>query len=278
MPRTARPTSSIDRAPTGIEGLDALLGGGLPRGRATVLVGGPGAGKSVLALQALVEGARRFREPGILVAFEEDRARIIANASGLGWDIPALERRNLFLLNAQPHLDVVSSGSFDLEGLLSALDGIVRAKGAKRIVFDAVDVVTSLLEDPAARRRELYRLHEWLLARKLTTIFTAKTDGEGSPADDPLPQMQFMVDCVIKLVAETTDGLSHRYLRVTKYRGSDFVANDSPMVIGATGVEVVGQPGLSPSIVPASSERLSTGVQRLDAMLNGGYFRGSTTL
>ena len=268
----------ILKAPTGVEGLDALTGGGLPRGRSTVVVGGPGAGKTTLALQFLVDGARTQGEPGIFVAFEESRDRIVANVASFGWDLAGLERRHLLFLNAQPQVDMVTSGTFDLEGLLAALDGLVRRRKVKRIVFDAVDVVTALLDDPGARRRELFRLHEWLLARGLTAILTAKAGGEGDPTREPLTQLQFMVDCVVELRATMHDGLSHRDLRVLKFRGSDFVANESPLIIGERGMEVAGPIRPPQATTAASEERLSTGVDRLDTMLGGGYFRGSSTL
>src|SRR5215208_4511246 len=113
--RTHIPT----KAPTGITGLDEMTGGGLPRGRTTLLVGGPGSGKTILALQFLVNGAAR-REPGIFVAFEETPRRIVANASGFGGELEELERKKkLFFLDAQPRPELVQSGDFDFSGMLA---------------------------------------------------------------------------------------------------------------------------------------------------------------
>ncbi|HYO78580.1 MAG TPA: ATPase domain-containing protein, partial [Thermoanaerobaculia bacterium] len=86
----ATPVSPTAKAPTGIAGLDELTGGGLPRGRTTLLAGGSGSGKTILALQFLVNGAQHEHEPGIFVAFEETPARIIGNAATFGWNLPDL--------------------------------------------------------------------------------------------------------------------------------------------------------------------------------------------
>jgi circadian clock protein KaiC len=176
--KTVRPLVQLQaKAPTGITGLDEITGGGLPRGRTTLLVGGPGSGKTILALQFLVHGAEVCREPGIFVAFEETSKRILANAESFGWKLADLQRKKLFLLDAQPTPDLVQSGNFDLSGMIAALDAQATEMKAQRIVFDALDIVLALLPDPAAKRREVYRLHEWLLARELTGLITAKAGG-----------------------------------------------------------------------------------------------------
>src|SRR3954469_18393101 len=206
------------KAPTGITGVDEVTGGGVPRGRTTLVVGGPGSGKTIMALQFLVNGARDLDEPGIFVAFEETSPRIVANAESFGWKLPELRRKKLFFMDAQPKSDLVQSGSFDLSGMLAALDSKVRSMRARRIVFDALDIVLALLPDPAAKRREIYRLHDWLLARGLTGLITAKASGESSRAydDQSFDVLQFMVDCVVILNHSVVLGVSQRNLRVQK--------------------------------------------------------------
>ena len=115
------------KAPTGVTGLDEITGGGLPRGRTTLLLGGPGSGKTILGLQFLVNGVRDHDEPGIFVAFEETSKRLIANAEGFGWNAE-LRSRKVFFLDAQPQPDQVHSGTFDLSGMLSALGAFLQTK------------------------------------------------------------------------------------------------------------------------------------------------------
>jgi len=269
------------KAQTGIAGLDEITAGGLPRARTTLLLGGPGSGKTILSLQFLAHGAEKCKEPGIFVAFEESSKRVIANASSFGWKLESLRRqRRLFFLDAQPALDLVQSGSFDLNGMLAALEGQASAMKARRIVFDALDIVLALLPNAAARRREVYRLHEWLLARGLTGLITAKTGGDeaSSISQQPFGFMQFMVDCAIILNHDVVIGVSQRNLRVQKYRGSSFDENECPMIISNSGLEVATAPALSRVHAKVSNERVSSGVLRLDTMLGGGYYRGSSVL
>jgi circadian clock protein KaiC len=268
------------KAPTGIAGFDAITGGGLPRSRTTLLVGGPGSGKTIFALQFLVHGARDCREPGIFVAFEETSARIASNAGSFGWKLEELRRRKLSFLDAQPMPDLVQSGNFDLGGMLAALEARTKQMNARRIVFDALDVPLALLPDPAARRTEIYRLHEWLLAHELTGIITAKAGGDevSSITQQQFGFMQFMVDCAVILNHSVVDGVSQRNLRVQKYRGSSFDENESPFLIGASGLEVDATRTVGRINAKVSNERVSSGIKRLDTMLGGGYYRGASVL
>jgi circadian clock protein KaiC len=234
------PVKAPAKAPTGITGFDEITGGGLPRGRTTLLVGGPGSGKTIFGLQFLVHGARDCKEPGIFVAFEESSKRVVANAESFGWKLAELQREKLFFMDAQPLPDLVQSGDFDLSGMSAALEAKIKEIRARRIVFDALDVVLALLPDPAAKRREIYRLHEWLLARELTGIINlmAGQDETTSISQQPFGFMQFMVDCAVILNHSVVLGVSQRNLRVQKYRGSSFNEDESPFVIGKSGFEV----------------------------------------
>jgi len=274
------PTQAAHKAPTGISGFDAIAGGGLPRGRTTLLVGGPGSGKTVFALQFLVHGVQHCQEPGIFVALEETSQRILANASSFGWNITPAQRKKLFFLDAQPQPDLIQSGDFDLCGLLAALEAQALATGARRIVFDALDILLALLPDAAAQRREIYRLHAWLLSRELTGIITLKADADETNAISPQPFgfMQFMVDCAVILNHSVLLGVSQRSLRVQKYRGSSFDENESPFLIGNSGFEIAGARTLDSVDTQVTTERVSSGVERLDTMLGGGYYRGASVL
>jgi circadian clock protein KaiC len=267
-------------ASTGVTGFDEMTCGGLPRGRTTLVVGGPGSGKSVLALQFLAHGAGNCQEPGIFVAFEESSKSIVANAESFGWGLEKLQRKKLFIMDAQPPPDLIQAGNFDLGGMLAALDAQTQEMGAQRIVFDALDIVLAMLPDLAMKRREVHRLHEWLLARKLTGLITAKADADetNSIGQSPFRFMLFMVDCAVLLKHSVVLGVSQRNLRVQKYRGSSFDENESPFLIGKSGFEVAVARTLRRVDAEATKERVSSGVERLDTMLGGGYYRGASVL
>ena len=255
--------------------------GGLPRGRTTLVVGGPGCGKTIFSMQFLVHGAQACDEPGIFVAFEETIGRIRVNMAGFGWDIESLEPKRLFLVDAQPSPDLIQSGTFDLDGMLAALAGQAAAMGARRIVFDALDIVLALLPDAPTQRREVYRLHDWLVAHELTGIITAKANGaDANSADSPQPLgfMQFMVDCSVVLNHSIVRGVSQRNVRIQKYRGSTFNENEAAFVVGKSGFDVAITRMLGQVDATVDHERVTTGVDRLDTMLGGGYFRAASIL
>src|SRR6266436_4996533 len=269
--------TGLHKMPTGVEGFDAITGGGLPRNRTSLILGGPGGGKTVFALQTLVNGARQFGEPGIFVAFEENSRHILANAASFGWNLPKLEKKQLFFFDAKMGPDVIKGGEFDLSGMLAGIKAEADARGARRIVFDAVDALLSLLDDPLAERREIYRLDDWLSESGLTGIITAKSQGDDPFVGEGYGFMQFMADCVVALKLRVVDQIALRYVQVIKYRGSSFAENEAPLVIGASGMEVADISATT--VAPAASqERVSSGVERLDAMLGSGYFRGSSVL
>lgn len=251
--------------------------GGLPRGRLTLFFGGPGSGKTVLALQCLVHGAARLNEPGIFVALEESSRQVIANAGSFGWDLPALQQRKLFFLDASLRPNVIQAGKFELTALLSSLEVKVREMGARRVVFDGIDVLLTLLQSDAAERAELYRVYGWLIQHQLTGILTAKAVGPDPFAQPQYTYAAYMADCALRMERRHAGMVSEREISILKYRGSSFCENKAPFVIGPNGIEVAEQQAnLQPTL--SSTERLSTGVSRLNTMLNGGYFRGATTL
>jgi circadian clock protein KaiC len=278
--RSASVASATKKARSGIAGFDEMTGGGFPSGRTSLVVGGPGAGKTIFALQFLVHGAKSEGEPGIFVAFEETSSRIKMNIESFSWGLGQLGSNKLAFVDAQPDPDLVQSGNFDLGGLLAALEAQAQAIGAKRIVFDALDILLMLLPDPASQRREVYRLHGWLLNHGLTGLITAKAGIDASSPDSPQPfgYMQFMVDCAVLLDHRVIVGVSQRNLRVQKYRGSSFEENESPFVISKNGFDVAISRTLGAADAKVSTERVGTGVERLDTMLGGGYFRAATVL
>ncbi len=267
--------ASLKKTPTGMQGFDEITGGGLPLGRTSIIIGGPGSGKTVFALQTLINGARLCGERGIFVAFEENSRSVIANAASFGWELANQDK--LLFMDAGMSPDVVQSGRFDVGGLLSGIRTRFAENRATRIVFDSIDVLLALLDDPFTERQELYRIQDWLAANDVTGIVTARCrarNGFGAVGYDFL---EFMADCVVQLGQHVTSGISHRELRVAKYRGSAIHEGVFPMIIGKDGIEVA-TPIASEMSFPAFDERVTTGIDRLDTMLAGGYFRGSTVL
>ncbi len=271
------PPIGLDKAPTGIAGFDEITNGGLPRGRTTLVMGSPGAGKTIFAIETLVNGARNQGESGIFIAFEENSRQIVENAATFGWDLPALERDKLFFLDAKLPATVINSGGFDLEGILAGLSAKAKDMSCTRIVFDGLDVLLNQLNDPLAEQREVFRLHDWLTTSGITGIITAKADAIDRNTSERYAHMQFMLDCVVMLDNRLSDRVSLRGLRVLKYRGSAFAEGHFPLIISATGIEVATF-GTNEMEHKVFDDRVSSGVEQLDAMLGGGYYRGSGIL
>jgi circadian clock protein KaiC len=272
-----RRTEVLAKMPSGIEGFDDITAGGLPRRGTMLLMGGPGSGKTVLALQILVSGAMHHGTPGIFVAFEEHARRVSANAETFGWNMRHLEKEHLYFVDACMRPDVVKAGTFDLTGLLAALEAKAREMGAELIVFDAIDVLLSLLDDPPAECRELYRLHEWLANNEFTGILTTKIEKNNPATAQRYGFMPFMAECAVLLSQRGADRGAVRTMRVLKYRGSPHALNEVPFVIGPAGMEVGSSNGAHPEPQPFK-DRVSTGIERLDAMFSGGFYRGTNAL
>jgi circadian clock protein KaiC len=244
-----------------------------------VVLGGTGSGKTILALQFLVEGVRQEEEGAIFVSFEEREEDLREAMQGMGWTVGSNGTApTIHIIDADFLPDTVQSGAFDLNGLLAGLSTLVEQSGARRIVFDAVDVLLDLLKDPSDQRRELSRLFRWVRSHGLTAIMTAKADD--TTASNPLPNhamMLYLSHCVVVLSYDLQDGICSRSIRLLKYRGASHSLNELPMVITPTGVAVF---GIRPAAMSYKvfDTRISTGVDRLDTMLGGGFYRGSSIL
>jgi circadian clock protein KaiC len=268
---------ALPKAPTGISGLDEVTGGGLPRGRPTLVCGPAGCGKTLLAMEFLVRGITQFHEPGVFVAFEESADDLIANVASLGFDLAQLEADGKLVID---HVNVApgemdDSGEWDLEGLFLRLGAAIDTIGAKRVVIDTVENLFGAFSNTAILRAELSRLFAWLKDRGITAVITGER-GDGSLTRHGIEE--YVSDCVIVLDHRVTEQTSTRRLRILKYRGSLHGTNEYPFLIGESGVSVlpITSLGLAHDV---SNERVSTGVARLDSMLgDGGFYKGSTVL
>ncbi len=267
----------LEKARTGIAGFDEVTNGGVPKGRPSIVCGGPGCGKTMFAVEFLVRGATEYNEPGVLMTFEETSEEMTKNVASLGFDLKGLAARKKLVLEyvrIEP-AEIHETGEYDLEGLFIRLQHAVDRIGAKRVVLDTVEAIFSGFANTGLLRAEIRRLFRWLKDRGLTTVVTAEK-GEGSLTRYGLEE--YVSDCVIFLDHRVTEQVSTRRMRVVKYRGASHIADEIPFLIDERGFSVL--PSSSMKLDHAvSSERISSGVNDLDDMLEGkGFYRGSSIL
>jgi circadian clock protein KaiC len=258
----------IPKTPTGISGLDDVTGGGLPTGRPTLVCGPAGCGKTLLAMEFLVRGITQFHEPGVFVAFEESREDLIANVSSLGFDLAQFEADGMLVIE---HVNALTAEVDQIPMLAAAIGKI----GAKRLVIDTLDTLFGAVSNQDMLRTKLEHLFVWLKDKGITAVVTGER-GDSSLTRHGIEE--YVSDCVIVLDHRVTEQTSTRRLRILKYRGSLHGTNEYPFLISESGLSVlpITSLGLQHSV---STERVSTGVARLDAMLgDGGFYRGSTVL
>lgn len=269
--------NTLEKSLTGIVGLDEVTRGGLPKGRTSLVCGGAGCGKTVLAMEFLVRGALEHDEPGVFMAFEENSRELTQNFHAMGFDLSKLVEQKKLAIDYVyiEKSEIEETGEFDLEGLFVRLGHAIDAIGAKRVVLDTIEMLFSGLPNHAILRSEIRRLFRWLKERGVTSIVTGEK-GEGELTRYGLEE--YVADCVILLDHRIEKQNSTRRLRVVKYRGSSHGTNEYPFLIGETGVSVL--PITSASLNHrVSAERVSTGIEEFDDMLAGrGYYRGSSIL
>jgi circadian clock protein KaiC len=268
---------SLPKTPTGIQGLDEITFGGLPKGRPTLVCGSAGCGKTLLSIEFLVHGATQFNEPGVFMAFEETEEDLIKNVASLGYDLKELADRKKLVVD-HVHIErseIEETGEYDLEGLFVRLGYAIDSIGAKRVVLDTIESIFAGLPNPSILRAELRRLFRWLKDKGVTAIVTGER-GDGTLTRQGLEE--YVSDCVILLDHRTREQISTRRLQIIKYRGSTHGTNEYPFLIDEHGISVL--PITSIALEhQASSERISSGIKRLDAMLGGkGYYRGTSVL
>jgi circadian clock protein KaiC len=267
----------LPKSLTGIQGLDEITGGGLPKERPSLICGNAGCGKTLLSMEFLVRGAIMFNEPGVFIAFEETEEELSKNVASLGFDLETLiKEKKLFIDHI--HLErseIEETGEYDLEGLFIRLNYAIDKIGAKRIVIDTIESIFSCLPNPGILRAELRRLFRWLKDKKVTAIITAER-GESTLTRQGLEE--YVSDCVIILDHRVTDQTSTRRMRILKYRGTFHGTNEYPFLIDETGISVlpITSLGLTHDV---TNDRVTTGIKELDSMLEDkGYFRGSSIL
>jgi len=269
--------SEIQKAPTGISGLDDITNGGLPLGRPTLVSGGPGSGKTLLGVSFLVNGAQQFAEPGVLMTFEENAEELAQDVRSLGYDLDALVAQKRLIVD-YIHVDrseIEETGEYDLEGLFVRLEHAIKQIGAKRVMLDTIETLFGGLKDTGVLRAELRRLFRWLRDREITAVVTAE---RGDQLFTRQGLEEYITDAVISLDHRVHEQISTRRIRVVKYRGSTHGTNEYPFLINRDGITVLPVTSLLLEH-EASSERVSSGLPALDDMLGDkGYYRASTVL
>src|SRR5450759_2153065 len=236
--QSTSPATHLPKCPTGIQGLDEITGGGLPRGRPTLVCGGAGCGKTLLAVEFLVRGATEFDQPGVFMAFEETEAELKANVASLGFDLAGLVQRKKIVID-YVHIEpseVQESGEYDLEGLFVRLNYAIDSIGAKRVVLDTLEVLFATLPNENILRSELRRLFRWLKEKGVTAVVTAERGREQLTRHG---LEEYVSDCVIVLDHRVYDQIATRNLRVMKYRGALHGTNEFPFLIGDEGISVL---------------------------------------
>ena len=148
--------SGVEKCPTGISGLDEVTEGGLPRGRPTLICGGAGSGKTLLAMEFIVRGVTEFSEPGVFMAFEETAEELAKNVASLGFDVNGLIARKRMAID-YVHIErseIEETGEYDLEGLFVRLNMMIEQIGAKRVVLDSIEALFGGLPNEAILRAE----------------------------------------------------------------------------------------------------------------------------
>ena len=275
--KSSRTQVKLEKVPSGIKGFDEIVGGGLPKGRPALISGGPGCGKTLFAMEFIARGITDYNEPGVFVAFEERIDDLNKNFLSMGFDLAAMEKQKKLILDhiAIERSEIEEAGEYDLEGLFIRLGGMIDEIGAKRVAIDTLEALFSGFSNEAILRSELRRLFLWLKSRGVTAVVTGE---RGHDTITKYGLEEYVADCVITLDHRVVNQIATRRLRIVKYRGSYHGTDEYPFLIGSTGISVLPITSLSLTHT-ASNERISSGIKRLDEMLEGkGYFRGSSVL
>ena len=267
----------FEKTPSGIKGLDEITDGGLPKGRPALVSGGPGCGKTLFAMEFIARGIIDYNEPGVFIAFEEKIDDLKRNFTSLGFDLEDLVKTKKLVLDhiTIDRTEIEETGEYDLEGLFIRLGAMIDDVGAKRVAIDTLEAIFSGFANEAILRSELRRLFLWLKDRGITAVVTGE---RGDRTITKYGLEEYVADCVITLDHRVTNQIATRRLRVVKYRGSIHGTDEYPFLISSEGISVL--PITTMSLThTASTERIATGISRLDTMLEAkGFYRGSSIL
>ena len=269
----------VEKIPTHIPGFDFVGEGGLPRGRTTLIAGTAGSGKTVFATHFLAAGIEHSGEPGVFATFEDEPEGIRRNMLGFGWDIRKWEQEGRWAfvdVSPDPQGPTEVVGSYDLGALISRIEHAARKLGATRIVLDSLNALFLQVPDKALLRMELYRLIQTLKALGATVLFTGeRTHDYGDITRHGVEE--FVADNVIILRNILVDERRRRTLEILKYRGTPHQRGEVPFTVTPRGIVVIPLTALELT-QSSSTVRITSGIEQLDAMCSGGFFRDSIIL
>ncbi len=267
----------LKKSKTGIKGLDTITNGGLPKGRPCLVCGKAGTGKTILGIEYIVNGIRKFSEPGVIISFEERTADLMENVASLGIHLQKHVDEKMLAIDYVyiERSEIEEAGSFNLDGLFIRIAEAVRITGAKRILIDTLESLFSGFTNEQLLRAEIRRLFKWLKEKGLTAVITAEA-GENTLTRYGLEE--YLADFVLLLDSRMQNNVCTRRLRVVKYRGSKHGSNEFPFLISDTGFSILPITDISLDY-EVSLERFLTGINKIDNMLGGkGIYRGSALL
>jgi circadian clock protein KaiC len=258
---------------TGIIGLDEVLRGGIPRNNNLIVEGPPGSGKTTLGLGFIYHGALDYDEPGAIVSFELDPAKLMRDAAGFNWDLQGMIDQGKIKTSPAVLLSEFRSGD-------GAFAASLVEMGAKRLLIDGLTPLRLYADvHDMPFREDVHLLIEGLTRLGVTTMVTVEKD---ESLTGVLAHERFVFDTIISLTLGEARRRAYRRLSVMKSRGQDFIGGSHTMRIEPkVGVHVYrraqSRPVASPD-QPTSEERQSTGSPAIDKMMDGGIYKGSVTL
>ena len=270
-------SNQVQKCLTGIKGFDEITEGGLPNNRTTLISGSTGSGKTLFGIDFLINGAIKFKEPGVFMSFEETEDELYTDVVSLNLDLQGLvSRKKILIEHVILERKDIQELDFNLEGLFVRLEHAIDSIKAKRVVLDSIESLFAGIIDEGILRLEIKRLFRWLKEKKVTAVVT------GEPIEEFYTRHgleQYISDCIILLDNRVKDQLAIRRIRVVKYRGSKHGTNEYPFVIDKDGLSVI--PITSVGLdQPGTVMKVSTGIPSLDKMFwkKPGYTRGSMVL
>lgn len=271
------PTDESPRMSTGIEGLDDVLCGGLPRGRLYLVEGSPGVGKTTLALQFLLAGAAAG-ERVLYITLSETAEELRAVGESHGWNLDGIDIFELSAVEGQlepeAQYTLFHPAEVELSGAIQELMGAVEKINPDRVVLDSLSELRLLAQEPLRYRRQILALKQYFNARSCGTLLL--DDGSADRADQ---QTQSVAHGVLEMEHTASDfGSERRRLRVIKLRGVNFRGGYHDFLIKTGGLAVYPRLIAAEHHTPFDRELIPSGVAELDELLGGGLERGTSAL